>query len=469
MSFHLAKCIDVTPRGTSQAFGKDNYLQMRSEPWSQELVDNVSHVRFWADFPSLWPNGHEPLGTGAGAFPFAVFDACIRKANEDGLKVIVVPYRYPRWVSFTHGFATTSDENLYRNPEDRCTLAQWLAFIRDPANPTLRNEIDRQQRDLEYEMPLHLPPPFAHFAGHHPESFWGLFVRELFERYVRRSETHGRLDYFEVVNEPNFQLWPQRSAAADPSWPTEGSPPGRFGLDGSRLVVQEHVAEMMETVDFFARQYEELYDKRVMCLAPSTADHDRTAQRRLFTVAVNTPWSTAPDPFTNALLDELERRRFKGGSRWIWSYHNYADMERDHAKAGYMRAALGKRWRGRTRDGGPAMMATEGGIRISELQERFGALPTGRRRRAQAAMLEAAFKRHRRSTGNGAGVELLTQYTVHADRNFDTGLRNLDTATTPRPSWDAWVGLKEFDAHDPLPSEWRPDDTFTPFDISTVD
>jgi hypothetical protein len=79
----------------------------------------------------------------------------------------------------------------------------------------------------------------------------------------------------------------------------------------------------------------------------------------------------------------------------------------------------------------------------------------------QARHLDRAFHEHRRSTGNGAGVMMYTQYTVAADPAFDTGLREADGA--PRPVFDTFVGLKGFDPCDPLPSTWRPeDDTFVP-------
>jgi len=81
--------------------------------------------------------------------------------------------------------------------------------------------------------------------------------------------------------------------------------------------------------------------------------------------------------------------------------------------------------------------------------------------RLQARHMNRAFHEHRRSTGNGAGVTMYTQYTVAADPNFDTGLREADGAA--RPVFDTFVGLEGFDPHDPLPSTWRPeDDTFVP-------
>ena len=37
------------------------------------------------------------------------------------------------------------------------------------------------------------------------------------------------------------------------------------------------------------------------------------------------------EPFVDVLLDELDRIGFRGGPRWIWSYHNYNDFELDQA------------------------------------------------------------------------------------------------------------------------------------------
>ena len=216
-----------------------------------------------------------------------------------------------------------------------------------------------------------------------------------------------------MVNEPNLQLWPQRSPAPDPARP--------FAVDGTELTVHRAVAEMMVTVDGLARAA-----GGVTCLGPSTADGDAATSRA---------WSArVDDGFADALLDELDRRGFAGGCHWIWSYHNYGDMEQG-TRARRPRCASGSPAAGAgcERDGGPAVAATEGGCRLSAVGD---GLSHAARLRAQAHRLARAVDRHRDPTDLGAGLTLLTQYTAMADPNYDCGLREPDGGG--RPAFDAW-------------------------------
>jgi hypothetical protein len=185
-----------------------------------------------------------------------------------------------------------------------------------------------------------------------------------------------------------------------------------------------------------------------------------TAPRRS-TLAVNSEWAQMPEPFVPALLDELDRVGFKPGPRWIWSYHNYNDVELAGGRVTALRETLRARWHGRALDGGPMLFSTEGGIRLSRMATQLGldirnpahAAPI---RARQAEVLDKAFHRHRRGTGVGGGVAMFTQYTLIADPNFDCGLR--EPTGDERPAFGRWCALQEFDPHDPLPREWRPVD-----------
>ena len=199
----------------------------------------------------------------------------------------------------------------------------------------------------------------------------------MFERWVVRSDAHGRADVIDVCNEPNGQLWPQRGPSTATST-IEGRFRGASSatyrvnpMPTSQLTVHKAVAEMMQTVDEFARSYH----PRVLCFAPSTADSDVTANGsyRLTSKFAATPYSaTLSDPFVPALLDELDRLRFKGGGRWLWSFHNYNDWERAQDRVAYLRPLLKGRWRGRTDDlGDPVLVATEGGCRLIRVPARF--------------------------------------------------------------------------------------------------
>ena len=208
-------------------------------------------------------------------------------------------------------------------------------------------------------------------------------------------------------------------------------------MAGSSLVVQKAVAEMMKTLDGIA----EHHGKPLVCLAPSTSDAD-SALPRTTTNAVPTQYSANPGPFVDELLDELDRIGFDAGARWAWSYHNYNDFELDQVRVLALREHLGERWRGQHLDGGPKLFCTEGGCRLARVQQRFGAtLTTAEVLRLQGEVIKEALHRHHWPKDEGAGVAMITQYTVAADPNFDAGL--LDKVYGIRPALDAWASVRE--------------------------
>ena len=336
---------DLTPQGLRTPGALQDYSVLRAQPWAPPLIARATHIRFWVDWPFVQPDG--AIGFADADNPglphVQALDAQVDAAVADGLAVILMPYRYPRWVNHTtrhfHG------------------------------------------KSPEWRMPR---------SGHGPDSPWGRFVESLWFRYS------CRMACFEVVNEPNLQIWPQEGVA------------GR-------------VAEMVATVDAIARRHEQ----RVTCLAPSISDAESD---RPFMI-------TEQRPFTAALLDALDRRGFEGGERWVWSFHNYNDAELGGDRVSAMRARLAGRWRGRrAADGGPLVYATEGGVRLSGVRRRYGqTFPPDRQRAEQAAMLAAAIARYERTPGVG----LFTQYTVTADPSYDCGLREADGRA--RPAFDAFV------------------------------
>jgi hypothetical protein len=134
---------------------------------------------------------------------------------------------------------------------------------------------------------------------------------------------------------------------------------------------------------------------------------------------------TEQTAFAEALLAALDARGFAGGSRWVWSFHDYNDVERGEDRVTALRARLAGRWGGRRApDGGPLLYATEGGCRLERVDGRAD---------RQAERLRSALAR---LAANG-GVGLFTQYTVEADPRYDCGLR--DAAGRWRPAFDAWV------------------------------
>jgi hypothetical protein len=341
----MGRGIDLTPQGVRVPGSPQDYTVLRAQPWAAPLIARTTHLRIWADWTVLQPRGDLALDDPAnpGRPHLAALDAQVDAANADGLQVILLPQGYPRWVN-------------HNAKPDGTKSPAWR-----------------------------LPD-----SGHGPYSPWADYVEALWARYV------GKISCFEVVNEPNLQVWPQ---------------------DG----VAERAAWMMSTVDAIARRH----GMAATCLAPSISDAES-----------DRPWRiTERRPFVESLLGALERRAFQGGDHWVWAFHNYNDCELGGDRVSDMRAQIAGRWNGRRADdGGPLLFATEGGVRLAGVARRHGVTYSAARQRTeQAAMLADAVARYERTPGVG----LFTQYTVHADPNYDCGL--LDPDGGMRPAFEAWV------------------------------
>jgi hypothetical protein len=332
-------------------------------------------VRLWADWALLQPEAGRTPHRGSGARVLAALDAQIDAAHADGRKVMLTTWRYPRWVNGT--------ASLDAAQEARHRLPDRLKPGRDPA----------RRKEIEFGVPDDLSP----------RGPWGRWIEYLVARYA------GRIDALEIVNEPNLQLWPQRS------------PDGALTIDAA-------VAAMMQTAATVAARH----PRAPLLVAPATADPAGDSRLR-----------TGYDTFTRALLDRLAKRRFAPGPRFAWSHHNYNDVQRDLAgsfnRVAQVRSMLAGRWTGWPHGdaGQPGVMVTESGARPEVVARRFGLTDPGQALYGQALLLRRAL--WRLATGpEGAGVGLVCQYLFVTDVFFDTGLCELDG--TPRPAYFAWAG-----------------------------
>jgi len=130
MSTVLEKCIDITPNGVIRPGSFQDYRVMRSQSWYPALLDDVSWLRLWADWPTLQPKRDiapdDPANPGRPNL--LAFDEQIKLAVADGLKVILMPYRYPKWASETEQVNPFGVDNLLFHPEDRVRVQLFEAW-----------------------------------------------------------------------------------------------------------------------------------------------------------------------------------------------------------------------------------------------------------------------------------------------------------------------------------------------------
>jgi hypothetical protein len=330
-------------------------------------------VRLWATWPVLQPEPGRAPDRGSGARALAALDAQVDAARADGRRVIVTTWQFPRWANGTAGLSSADDAAF--------ELRDRVAGGGDPAG----------RKVLEYRLAGDLSP----------RGPWGRWIEFLIARYA------GRADALEILNEPNLQLWPQRS-------------------ERGALTIDSAVAAMMETAATVAARH----PRAPLLVAPATGDP--TDESRL-----RTPY----DAFTRALLDRLAERRFRPGPRFAWSHHNYADVEGDLAGAsnrvGHVRALLAGRWPGWPHGDAaePGLLITESGARPGVVARNFGLV--GRRAALDAQGLVVNRALWRLAAGpEGTGVALVCQYLFVTDR-YDSGLCDPDGA--PRPAYFAWA------------------------------
>src|SRR5690349_12071916 len=127
MSTFLRKCIDIAPTAviTPGPFVANDYRNLRQQPWWPALRATTSWLRLWADWPAVQRVGDQPPGYGDGAASVNALDAQIDAARADGMQIILMPYRYPRWANGTKDIAGgLSDWEFF--PWDRhARLAQY--------------------------------------------------------------------------------------------------------------------------------------------------------------------------------------------------------------------------------------------------------------------------------------------------------------------------------------------------------
>ena len=351
-------------------------------------------IRMWADWPSLQPDARYRIDDPANpGYPnLMALDAQIRQARADGLWVMLMPYRHPAWANGTAGLVKDTDAEISFEYADRMSATAWTKYVERGRDAAVYNP---SRGALEYRVPD---------EGYPLDGAWSRFFEFLMRRY--RRSVRG----FELVNEPNLQLWPQRAPSVS------GDP---FAASGA-LTIGERVAQLLATAQAVSARVGHTTD----LYAPSSSDSEVVSRR-----------VTHYLEFTTNLLDACAAIGYRPHSRQGWSHHNYSDVEqRVTTRVQLLRDRLRGRWDGAksSEAGAPTIWVTEGGARVGKMKRLY---PAEDPLAAQARCLQTAWDLN---AAGDAGVAMLAQYLLYADPNFDCGLLEAAPSTVQRPAYATW-------------------------------
>lgn len=410
MSKILRKILDIGPGGVISPGCAQDYRYHDNPLYYSDT--RTPWIRMWADWPSLQPDGAYRIDDPAspGYWRLEALDAQIALANSHNVRVMLMPYRFPTWVNGTAALAAqvNTDPEISFEYWDRMTRAAWDRYVREGRDPAVYNP---RRRALEYRLP---PDPYG------PGSAWAGFMEFLYRRYHYGQRRTGRYVHgFELVNEPNLQLWPQQAP------PVEGTDP--FSL--TPVTITPTIARLMATAQAISARYKH----STMLYAPSISDGDSLSSRRY----------TRYDEFVPALLDAFGPLGYQPHSTQAWSHHNYTDVEKRQTatRTQIIRTLLAGRWTGYSNGQAPTVFITEGGARLSRMPALY---PDEEPREAQAKCLRDAWALHQTDSGVGTGVAMFGQYLIYGDPNFDCGLIDPFPSTVRRPSYSAWKSFPRY-------------------------
>ena len=321
-------------------------------------------------------NDRPGCGTGCGYRYIHAIDAQIAAARAAGLNVVLVTWHFPRWSNGTEGLP-----------------ADWGRHDRGSATTPVE-----RLKPMEFRVPVGQLGRYG---------YYGRWLDWLIGRYAG----YGRSLALEIMNEPNHQLWPQQGLSAP------GNPYGP-----GPVVIDDYVAEMMEA----ARAVSSARGNPLTLVGPAMADRFGADSRLMTNFQTAIPQT----------LSALQARGFTTATNFVWSQHNYADVERNvpsPTRADQARAYLVGRWRGLGGTADPKLWLTEGGARLGQSQ----AVDLT----AQAELVRLNWER----MSAAAGVQMWTNYLLYADATADSGLREARLGSAlPRPVWNVFASFPAY-------------------------
>jgi hypothetical protein len=357
MAAGLRKCLDLVALADGGSQGNLQHPDTR-----QRVIESgAKWVRVWI----LWDKA-QPTSSTYDAGYLGLIDEQIRIAvNELHIRVVLVTTRFPQWANGTQG----ADPNTYA--------------AQDRPKPT------GGLKELVYGIPT---------TQLGTNQAWGSWMNFLIGRY----KGWGWNVILEIMNEPNYELWPQKDSSGN-------------------TIIWNKVAEMMNTAAAVSG-----WHANALPIAAPAASDTRLASNRA---------ATNHGEFAFGLKTALQNMNQRGMPTFLWTWHNYADIRMSEiVSARNTRRLLVNFWLGWSPSGNfngsdPGVLITEGGSRHDQVG------PAVQAQRMQTAWNLAVPE---------PGIAMLTNYELWAVGGYDTALREARAAGgAARPVWNtftSWPG-----------------------------
>src|SRR5215210_1582554 len=412
MSSALRRCLVLDPNGTIYPGSDGDYRAFQNEALTLDM--GFPWVKFWAVWPVIQPLppsqvSYDRLGTSSnpGLGHLQALDAQVARARASSRprNVIICAWQFPTWANATAHLRWNTVQEVEFYPQDRMTKTEWSKWLASG-----KTDFSVKRKELIYRAPDDVSIGSA----------YGQWIKFLINRY----KGYGPSVAVEIMNEPSLQMWPQQgpSTTTDP-----------FGA--GPVTVGAKVAKMMQT----AQSASATYAHPLPVMGPAGDDGPRennpvpgsTRQRTMYATAVR------------STLDGLDALGFRAHGRYVWSHHNYTDVEQDQGtdtglrnRAAHVRSLLVGRWHGWPQNGqsssAPGVFVTEGGARVNVA----GSLEL------QAQRIKRNWDRMARDDGDGAGIGMVAQYLSYSAPYFDTGVCEASSiGGAKRPVYSTWKAL----------------------------
>ena len=409
MATTLRRCLNFNPSGIHTP-GSDGDFRAFDNA-AMTLDAGFTWVKFWALWPNLQPLSPKQvpfskIGTSSNpGYPLIqALDAQVASARAKGRTVIIGSFQFPKWANGTSHLRENTVAEVDFEAKDRMSRSEhqrWLA--------SGKTDFTVSRKSLLFRIPSSLGP----------KSDYGQWIRFLYDRY----RLYGSGVVIELMNEPGLQMWPQMgpSATGDP-------------FANGPVTIGGPVAQMMQT----GQSIGATLGHPLSLMAPSSDDGPRGNP-----VPGSTRLRTMYATCVTSVLDGLDGLGFKAHGAFMWSHHNYTDVEQDQGadtgkpnRAAKVRRMLTGRWSGWPQDGArrdaPGVFINEGGARVGVA----GGLAQ------QANLIQRNWNRMYRDDGDGAGIAMVAQYLSYSSPYFDTGMREPSAlGGAYRPCYATWKGL----------------------------